>query len=210
MKLAREHGEVHGEAVAEMKLDDLDSQIELKRELENVILKQVSGIAGYSEETFLDNPQLVQKFSDWATSPTRIPPQDFGQLVSRDELLAMISSGSWRGGARAAAAGDVVVSDSARRAPFFGAVQQARRRLTLLDVIPTRPMDAGNSFDYMIQSGDPAAVEVAEGAIKPAASVTLSDGTVTAPDDRGLGQGLPAAARRHADAERDPERLADL
>lgn len=178
-KLAREHGEAHGEAVAQLKLDELTGAIDVKRELELTILRSISGVASYQTESFLADPATVQQMEALASSTRPIGAMQLGPVVGRDELVALISSGAWRSGARAAS-GDVVVPDGARQAPFYGVVPQARRALRLLDLIPTAPMD-GRSFEYAIESGDiDTAAETVEGSIKPTAELELTDGEVTA------------------------------
>jgi HK97 family phage major capsid protein len=60
-----------------------------------------------------------------------------------------------------------------------GVMPELRRRLRLLDLIPSLPLDAGNSFEYTVEtggaSGIDAAAETAEGAIKPSTSVDFPD-----------------------------------
>ena len=104
---------------------------------------------------------------------------DLGPLSSREELVASIESGSWHARPNAAV-GDVQVPDSARVGPYYGTVPQLRRRLRLLDLIPTQGMDS-RSFAYSQESGSfDTAAETSEGAVKPQAELDLAEAEVIA------------------------------
>ena len=91
----------------------------------------------------------------------------------------MVESGSWHARPHAAA-GDVQVPDSARVGPYYGVAPQLRRRLRLLDLIPTQPME-GRSFGYSQESGSmDTAAETGEGAVKPMAELDLDEAEVVA------------------------------
>jgi HK97 family phage major capsid protein len=75
---------------------------------------------------------------------------------------------------------DPSLPDAARLGPFYGVVPQLRRRLRLLDLIPTQAME-GAAFHYAVESGDlDSAFETAEGSIKPQGDQVLDDGIVEA------------------------------
>jgi HK97 family phage major capsid protein len=58
--------------------------------------------------------------------------------------------------------------------------RRLRRRLSVLDLIPSAPMDAGAAFAYLQESGDLlTAAEVPEGAVKPEGDLALTDAEVT-------------------------------
>ena len=104
---------------------------------------------------------------------------DLGPLSTADELVQKINTGSW-GQPKLAAAGDVLVPDSARVGAHYGIVPQPRRSLSLLDIIPTSTMDS-RSFSYLQEGGSyTGAAETVEGAVKPEGDITLTEAEVVA------------------------------
>jgi HK97 family phage major capsid protein len=99
-----------------------------------------------------------------AGSRGRFGNVDLGEAFSRDELVGKA---------------DLAATAATRRATLYGVVPLARRRLSLLDLIPTGTMD-GNSLPYVQEGGSYAAAETTEGAVKPEAGVTLTDATADA------------------------------
>jgi HK97 family phage major capsid protein len=74
----------------------------------------------------------------------------------------------------------VDIPDTARLGRYYGIVPQLRRRLRLLDLIPSQPME-GKSFDYTQEQGSlDTAAETAEAAVKPAGDLQLVDAQVVA------------------------------
>jgi len=180
LRAARDHGDQNAVAIAELKCDEIASQIEMTSELEMTLLRQMSGVSSYGGiETFLDNPAAIAQLEQLAHSQMPIGSITLGPAIGRDQLLAMIQSGQWRSGPRADN-GSIDVPDAARRGAFQGVRPQPRPRLRILDLIGTAPMD-GRSFEYVQELGpDDTAREVAEDAIKPEAQVQLEDAEATA------------------------------
>ena len=106
-------------------------------------------------------------------------------MIGRDDLVAQIESGQFGTPRRMAASGgytptDPSLPDAARLGPFYGVVPQLRRRLRLLDIIPTMAME-GASFHYAQESGSlDSAFETAELSLKPQGDQVLTDATVVA------------------------------
>ena len=127
-----------------------------------------------------DDPHTVETLQRMGNGSFPIGAVDLGPLSSRDEFVQRINSGSWGQPKLAAGTGIVDVPDSARLGTYYGTVPQLRRPLSLLDIIPTSPMD-GRSFGYMQEGGSlDDAAETAEGKIKPATDATLTEAEVTA------------------------------
>ena len=165
-------------------IDQIGHAIALVESEERFVLSQMAGLDGASDgllgrETFLNDPQVLEELNHMAHSQARIGRRDLGLAMSRDELLASYETGSVYNRSTMAAAGDVSVPDPARTR-WYGAVPELARPLTLLDLIPTAPMDAG-SFDYTPVTGNlDTAAEIAEAVPKPTADVTLGDATAKA------------------------------
>lgn len=172
---AREVGDFDAGAIAQLAFDAADVELQTAERLESQILSSMAGVDsnGFRESLF-DNPQTVETLQRLGDSTFPIGRIDLGPLSSRDDLVAMIESGSWHGG-RYGAAGDVQVPDAARVGPYYGTVPQLQRRLRLLDLIPTSTMD-GRSFVYTQAGGAlDTAFEVSEGAVKPQADLELTE-----------------------------------
>jgi Phage capsid family len=77
--------------------------------------------------------------------------------------------------------GTVSFPDVDRVGPFYGVLPQLRRRLRLLDLIPTQVMSQGSSFHYTQELGSfDTAVETAELAAKSPADVDYEDAEAVA------------------------------
>jgi HK97 family phage major capsid protein len=112
---------------------------------------------GWNSGQLFDD-DLEQRLAFAATTKSRFGGIDVGQVASRDALVA-----------------DITGTTAMRRGDHQGIVPQLRRRLSVLDLIPTGTMDA-NTFPYTQESGSFAtAVETAEGSAKPEAALTLTD-----------------------------------
>jgi len=144
-------------------------------------LAQLSGVGGgYAAESVFDDPTQVRMLEQLASSSMPIGSMMLGPAMSAEDLIGMIQSGNWGPSPRLAATGPVDIPDTARLGPYFGIVPQLRRRLRLLDLIPSAAME-GRSFDYTQESGSfDTAAETPELAIKPEASVGLIDAQVVA------------------------------
>jgi HK97 family phage major capsid protein len=179
--LARRADDQQALVTTEVRLAQAQDEVEMASELERALLSQIAGVSGVGVggESFLDDPNVVRSLEQLATSSMPIGNLALGPAMSRDELVAMMQSGSWRGGTFAAA-GDVTIPDSARLGTYYGVVPQLRRRLRLTDLIPTQPME-GQAFTYTQEQGSfDTAFETPEAAIKPTGDLQLVDATVEA------------------------------
>jgi hypothetical protein len=166
LEAARAANDQDTEAVLQLTFDKAADEVELAEALENQLLRSISGMDTGSHGAIFDDPQTVETLQRLGNGSFPVGAIDLGPLSSREELVEKINSGSW-GQPKMAAAGDVIVPDSARLGTYYGTVAQPRRRLSLLDLIPTSPMD-GRSFEYMQEGGAfTGAAEVVEGAVKP-------------------------------------------
>lgn len=182
---AKTAGEPQAQAAAEVALEQARGELEIAQEVEALLIGQMSGINTYGldHESFLDDPETIRRLEQLGTSSMPIGNLVMGPVMSRDEMVNTIQTGSWSYGARLSAAlgaaGDVDVPDSIRTRSI-GVVPQMRRPLRLLDIIPTQAMDAGQ-FSYAQESGSlDSAKTVAEGDLKPGAELGLGDATVKA------------------------------
>ena len=180
--LARKSGDSQALVTCEVRLAQALDEQEMAGELERVLLAQLAGVSGGvgpGGDSFLDDPNVVRSLEQLAHSSMPIGSLALGPAMSRDELVAMMQSGSWRSGTLAAA-GDVTIPDSARLGTYYGVVPQLHRRLRLIDLIPSQPM-SGQSFTYTQEQGSfDTAAETVEAAIKPAGDLQLADATVEA------------------------------
>jgi HK97 family phage major capsid protein len=160
-------------------LREIETNIGLVEQEERYVLSQIAGIDGSGAMTYQENalrdPAVLENLQSMAHSNMPIGNWNLGPVMSRDELIAQMGQGR-----PMAVSGDVTLPDTARQGPYYGVVPQLRRPLTLLDVIPTAPMDQ-KSFDFTRESGNfDTAAETVEGATKPQADVTLIDAQVVA------------------------------
>ena len=123
---------------------------------------------------------MIRQLESLGSSKVPIGQMNLGLAVDRDQTLGMIESGSWGQPRLAAATGEVTIPDPARQGPYYGVAPQLRRRIRLLDLIPSAVME-GHSFDYSIESGSfDTALETAEAATKPVGDLGLTDAQVIA------------------------------
>ena len=147
-----------------------------------MLLSSMAGIwdNGHFGGGIFENPETIQTLERLGNGSFPIGAIDLGPVSTREEFIQRMNSGSWGQPKLAAGTGDVTVPDSARLGPYYGAVPQLRRPLSLLDIIPTSPME-GRSFGYMQEGGSlDDAAETAEGAVKPATDVELAEAEVVA------------------------------
>jgi HK97 family phage major capsid protein len=98
---------------------------------------------------------------------------ELGEAISRESVLANIG---WAG-KMFAAAPFTETTDLSRKAEPRGILQQLRRRLRLIDLIPSVPID-GSSIDYVQEGGSLSdAAEQVEGVAMAATEVTFVDKT---------------------------------
>ena len=179
---ARAARDAHAEAVAQLAVDRTQHDVEVSEQLERILLGQLAGVDGtFGSESVFDNPESVAQLERLGNSRTPIGRQDLGPLMSAEEYVAMIESGSWGQQRLAVNNSNPSIPDTARQTTYYGVVPQPRRKLSLLDLIPTSTME-GRSFDFTREGGtmDADAAETAEGALKPGADLALSDGQVVA------------------------------
>jgi HK97 family phage major capsid protein len=116
------------------------------------------GSAGWNSHELLADEDLRARLATAANSKARFGGIDIGTVASRDALVA-----------------DITGTTAMRRGDYGGILPQLRRRLSVLDLIPTGTMD-NNSFPYTKESGSfGTAAETAEGIAKPEAALTLTD-----------------------------------
>ena len=182
LDLAREAEDRDAIAISQVAFDHCDAELQLAERLESQLLSQLAGVTlgghGRGDSIFTD-PETIQQLERLGHGTFPIGAIDLGPVSTRDDFVQRINTGSW-GQPKLAAAGDVTVPDSARLGTYYGVVPQLRRPLSLLDIIPTAPMD-GKSFGYMQEGGSlDSAAEVVEGEVKPAGELTLDEAEVTA------------------------------
>jgi hypothetical protein len=186
---AKAAGDQQVQRAAEVAFLQAQGEVDLSTELESVVLSQMAGVSGVAMglggESFLDDPDTIRSLEQLAHSTMPVGNLNLGPIAGRDDLVAQIESGQW-GSPRRMAAGigytptDPSLPDDTRLGPFYGVVPQLRRRLRLLDIVPTMAME-GLMFHYVIESGDlDSAWETAELSLKPQGDQVLADGTVEA------------------------------
>jgi HK97 family phage major capsid protein len=180
---AREAGDQDAQAVAQIGYDEADGELQIAERLESQLLSSMTGTNGNGHrpvgESVFEDPDTIASLERMATSRMPIGRVDLGPMVSRDDMVAMIESGNW-GPTPLAAPPDVDLDPTARVGTYRGVRPQLRRRLSVLDLIGTAPMDGG-SFFYSQESGSlDTAAETPEGAVKPSADLQLDDAQVVA------------------------------
>ena len=167
---------------ASVAYDSAKYELDLIEGEERMILGMMVGEEGeLSQQSFLRNPDTMQQLSQLASSSMPTGRVLLGPAVTRDELLSELAT-SRRLAANGSPTSDID-TDAGRTGPYYGVVQQLRRKLRLLDLIPSAPM-TGKSFDYTVEwvgptaipgSGFETAAETPEGQIKPEAEHVLDD-----------------------------------
>ena len=182
-------------AVAVNEVERIDGQLadieSAQRELVSGLADGISG-AGMGRETLYDDPSVQRLIQHTVTSSAPVGNVVLGTAIEANEVIQRIRTGRWDNTLQAtdSAAGVLDLGDDAARlGPWHGIVPQTRRRLRILDLIPTLPFPGvGNRFDYTREEGtfDPAEdlstgpYEVAELSAKPPAAITLVDDEVKA------------------------------
>jgi HK97 family phage major capsid protein len=176
-------------------LEDLDRQISGEQERENYLLSTIANADAYGARTILEDPDVLDRIRNQAMSSQPMGDQNWGIAISREEIVerlhrrreaagvaADLMTGGFGSGMMAAAGDAVLPSDTIRTVPApWGIVSQLRRRVRLLDLLPTEVTDA-KVIPYLVESGSldtggPA--ETAELSIVPAVAPTLTDATAT-------------------------------
>ncbi len=177
---AHQAREPQAEAAATLALESARGDLLVAQELESQALSQIAGLNSYTAtDSLFDDVATVQTLEQLAGSSMPIGSMALGPAVGAADLVAMIESGSW-GPSRMAVTSPSVPDSS--RTSYYGVIEQPRRRLSLLDLIPTMQVDS-LVVEYMQEgaavSGSPSsfdtAVETAEGAIKPQADLNLGE-----------------------------------
>lgn len=175
---ARAVKDAHAEAVAQMTTDRAQYDVEVAEQLERVLLGQMAGIGGgFDASSFLDDPEAVATLERLASTSQPVGRVELGSLMSTEAMCSMLNSGDW-GQPKLFAASTLPDATVGRRGPFseLGVIPQPRRRLRLLDLIPSSPA-VGNTVPYVIESGSlDTAAETAESALKPTGDIGLTDG----------------------------------
>lgn len=168
---AQRANESQARAAAEVAMQEALGEQAIAQELENTILHQIAGITNGTHSSFLEDPATLRELESLASSRTPIGNLNLGPAMSREDLLAQYEQRRMM----AAGTGFEYTGDAARRAPYMGVVAQLRRRLTLLDLIPTAPLD-NRTLPYVQEGGSfDTAAETAEEALKPQGELTLTD-----------------------------------
>jgi len=178
LEAAQRVGDTDTENVINGRLNACETELEMAQGVELALLSQAAGVGGggFGSESFLDDPAMISQLEHIANSSS--PPErlSLGPIMGLDEFVRMIDEGSWGPPQRMAAA---VLPDTpaGRRGPWseLGVVRQLRRRIRILDLIPTRPM-LGNSVPFTIESGGlDTAAETVEASLKPVGDIELVD-----------------------------------
>lgn len=162
-------------AIAEIKLDEINGQIEMARELEATLLRRMSGVSNYGGQTIFDDPTAITALEGIAATSAPIGNMLIGRVMDAEQLAARL-------GPRSQGGGDLIVPDSARQQAPYGIVRALYQPTDLLSLIPTATM-TGGSFTYLIEGGeiDDTVGGSAEGSIKPEdTSLELDEGEVRA------------------------------
>lgn len=149
--------------------NEVRDELETARELQGLQLKAMAGQSRHRD--FLRDPGIETMLAGMAHSSSAI-----GRIALGDAMDANSLAESF------AAVGELEgVPEGGRRGRPGPIVQQPRPLpLTLLALIPTRTFET-ESFPYLIEGGSfEGAAETAEGAMKPTASMTLTEGEVRA------------------------------
>ncbi len=123
------------------------------------------------------SPEMFDTLEQLASSNAPIGRMALGHVMGSQEYADMLRSGNWGYNLEAsgnifAASGPVTIDEQVRYGPSYGVVPQLRRRLSILDLIPSRAADAGSSFFFLAESFTTDAAETAELALKPEADYT--------------------------------------
>jgi HK97 family phage major capsid protein len=178
---AEQAGDNEARHAATVALQQSLGEIERDQELVNVLVSQIAGIsgAGFDSSSMFDDPRALQDLQA-VVNASRPVEQPLGPMMSREQFLAVIESGSWHQPALAISDGTTDYSGvSGRTGPLAPTVQQARRQIRLLDLIPSVAAEQ-NVIPYLIEGGSLTdAAPTAEGALKPAGTLTLTDALAT-------------------------------
>jgi hypothetical protein len=182
--LARKGGDQQAERSFQDALAAASQELGMATTLENRMLAQLAGVSGIGDvDTIFDDPHALAQLEQLASSTMPVGNVNLGPILSRDGVLDLLETGEFGSGRKLSMAGPVSSPDlpgSARFGPFYGVVPQLRRRLKVLDLIPSMPME-GVAFPYAIESGSlDFAAETNEWALKPMGDQALSEGWVVA------------------------------
>ncbi len=179
---ARAAGDEDARLLAESLIDDISIELETSEALEKQALSLMAGVDGIRPSTsFLDDPAVIEELRQLAHSSAPIGAMNLGQVMSREEWCSRYASSvadmDPRSPRMAATGLDPNIPETglSRLGEYQGVVPQLRRKLTILDLIPTSTME-GNSFAYTQESGVlDSAAETAELSVKPQGNVAFTD-----------------------------------
>jgi Phage capsid family len=178
VRIAESHGDADAADLAGRALQEAIGAHSMAVELDNSMVRQISGIGDYgTAESCFDDPTVVRTLAQLAHSTMPIGNLLLGPVHSVEQTMAMIESGSWKGKSLAQVTTDPgPPTDPSRTGIYRGIIPQLRYPLTVLDLIPTATMESGNFF-YTVEGGDysQGVGETPEGSIKPSSSTTLTD-----------------------------------
>jgi HK97 family phage major capsid protein len=186
VEAARAASDTDAAVIAEGSLQSAELELETSEALERMLLSQISGLDSghHIGGGIFEDPQTIQVLERLGTSSMPIGRVDLGPLCSREEFVSLINTGQWGQSKRSESGGHgVTIPDSLRQGvtpAAFEIIPQPRRRLSLLDIVPTSQMD-GRSFSYAQETGAlDDARETIEGEIKPSTSLALEEAEVVA------------------------------
>jgi Phage capsid family len=186
MDAARDVSDQDAQAVASLAFDEADHDLQIAERLESQLLAQMAGIDDHGaigRDSFLFDPGVIAELEQLAHSSAPVGSVNLGSIMSRGDWIGRYASSVADQDFRAPRMGadpSIAPDSASRMGPYYGAVAQLRRRLTLLDLIPSATMD-GASFGYTQESGSfTTAAETAEGSVKPQGDVVLTDAEVHA------------------------------
>jgi HK97 family phage major capsid protein len=156
----------------------LRAQIEEAEAQEKRGLRRMAsnGDGGGYGESFLEDPAMVTLLDRMSSTSQPMDRLELGSFQDAGQMCQMLNSGDW-GQPKMYAASTVPDTVVGRRGPIteLGIIQQPRRRIRLLDLIPSQEA-IGNTVPYIVESGTFTGAEVAESQLKQAGDIGLTDG----------------------------------
>jgi hypothetical protein len=118
-------------------LQAAEHELGLVQDEERHLLGHLAGVGtALDRSSILHDPSVMAELGQLATSRAPIGSMQLGPLMGAEDLVVQIERD------RMMAAGTITTpGEGPVRAPYFGAVQQQRRELTLLDLVPTVLME---------------------------------------------------------------------
>jgi Phage capsid family len=168
---AHQAGDQQAEAVAQIALDRISTDLETGEQLERMLLGQLAGVGsgtGFGV-TMFETPEALATLERLANSSHPIGRVELGDALTRDQVVNLT------GKALAATPGQVDPTTNMTTGPFGGISPALQPGLRFLDFLPSTPLDAP-SYPYTRElGGDVGAAVVAAGSTKPAANIEYED-----------------------------------